>query len=239
MLNASKWAWFPCMALGAVASAATFDSPVLPIAFDDGIGTTGTAWAELIDPNDAALDGLWGHLDWEFDLSSVGTVPGTITVNSFNTVDYGIDAATQTRVLGLGWAFTPQGDIADYQIIFLQGLQTSLWNTVLNSLNDTDPGYPFDASALSGNYAWVLEGPELMEDRRYLIFSRPVLDFDSNPVLGPNSLPMIEVADVLVMSLDATLVQVPEPSLLGLLAFAPAVLLQRRRRSASPAVASR
>ncbi len=224
------WAVIPVLGLGTMAGAAMLDTVLtLPLSFDDGQGTTGTATVELLDPTDTSLSSLWGNLDWEFDLDFVGPVTGSVTVNNFEITDYGIGQNILTRILGLTWNFAPSGDIAGYQIIFMQGLQYSLSDFVFNAVDNTDPGYPFDDNALSGNYGWNIQGPDTMIDRRYLIFARPALDANNAPVLGPNDLPLIEVADVLVMSLDATLTPIPEPATLGLLALGSSLMLLRRR----------
>ncbi len=225
----STLAVVPVLGLSAMVGAATFDSVVGPLSFDDGQGTTGTATVELLNPTDTSLSGLWGNLEWEFDLDFIGPVTGTIAINDYTITDYGINFGIFTRVLGLTWSFTPSGDIADYQVIFLQGLQYSLSDSVINSISSLEPTYPFNPDALSANYGWVIPGPDTMIDRRYLIFARPVLDANNGPVLGPNSLPLIEVADVIVMSLDATLTPIPEPATLGLLALGSSLMLLRRR----------
>lgn len=227
------WAAVPVLGLATIASAATFDSVVGPLNFDDGQGTTGEATVELLDPADPSLDGLWvnSNLVWEFDLDFIGPVTGSISIVNFEISDYGVDSNNFTRVLGLTWDYIPSGDIADFQVIFMQGLKYSTSNFITNSLNSSDPTYPFDQFALSNNFGWVVPGPDMMEDRRYLIFARPVLDSNNDPVLGTNGLPTIQIADVILMSLDATLTPVPEPASLGLLALGSSMMLIRRKRA--------
>ncbi|NJL31916.1 MAG: PEP-CTERM sorting domain-containing protein [Phycisphaerales bacterium] len=188
---------------------------------------------ELLDPADPSLDGLWvnSNLDWEFDLDFIGPVTGSISIVNFEISDYGIDSNNFTRILGLTWDYIPSGDIADYQVIFMQGLQSSSSNFVFNSIDSSNPNYPFDEFALSGNYGWVIPGPDNMLDQRYLIFARRVLDSNNDPVLGPNNLPTLQIADVILMSLDATLTPVPEPASLGLLALGSSMMLIRRKRA--------